>query len=140
MPRQLLRRLRFHIATPGENRRRWRVTRGDVVALAKSYGISLPQLQNADNADNAETPTGLSSEDEKDGYEFWTRMVETTGPGVCCAGRSAPSQCGVVTGPGFSLPNQPHQVRTTAYHDSSGPNSRSDAHSAINCRRLGEAI
>ena len=42
-----------------------------------------------------------------------------------------PSQYGVVTGPGFSLPNQPDQVRTTAYHDSSGSDSRSDAHSAI---------
>lgn len=51
--------------------------------------------------------------------------------GVCCAGRSAPSQCGVVTGPGFSSPNQPDQERTTAYHDSSGPDSQSDAHSAI---------
>ena len=50
---------------------------------------------------------------------------------MCCAGRSAPSQCGVVTGSGFSSPNQPDQVRTTAYHDGSGPDSRSDAHSAI---------
>ncbi len=49
---------------------------------------------------------------------------------VCCAGRSAPSQCGVVTGPSFSSPNQPDQVRTTAYHDSSGPESRSDGHGA----------
>ena len=51
--------------------------------------------------------------------------------GVCRAGRSAPLQCGVVTGPDFSSPNQPHQVRTAAYHDTSGPASRSDAHSAI---------
>ena len=50
---------------------------------------------------------------------------------MCCAGRSAPSQCGVVTGSGSSSPNQPDQVRTTAYHDGSGPDSRSDAHSAI---------
>ncbi len=49
---------------------------------------------------------------------------------VCCAGRSAPSQCKMVTGPGFSSPNQPDQERTTAYRDSSGPNSRSDAHCA----------
>ena len=34
-------------------------------------------------------------------------------------------------GSGFSSPNQPDQVRTTAYHDGSGPDSRSDAHSAI---------
>ncbi len=50
--------------------------------------------------------------------------------GLCRAGRSAPSQCEMVTGPGFSSPNQPDQVQTTAYHDSSGPNSRSDAHCA----------
>ncbi len=36
----------------------------------------------------------------------------------------------MVTGPGFSSPNQPAQERTTAYRDSSGPNSRSDAHCA----------
>ena len=41
---------------------------------------------------------------------------------------SAPSQCEMVTGPGFSSPNPPDQERTTAYRDSSGPNSRSDAH------------
>ena len=29
---------------------------------------------------------------------------------------------------GFSSPNQPDQVWTTAYHDSSGPDSRSDAY------------
>ncbi len=50
--------------------------------------------------------------------------------GLCCAGRSAPSQCEMVTGPGFSAPNQLDQERTTAYRDSSGPNSRSDAHYA----------
>ncbi len=37
----------------------------------------------------------------------------------------------MVTGPGFSSPNQPDQERTTAYRDSSGPDSRSDAHCAI---------
>ncbi len=36
----------------------------------------------------------------------------------------------MVTGPGFSSPNQPDQERTTAYRDSSGPDSRSDAHCA----------
>ena len=36
----------------------------------------------------------------------------------------------MVTAPGFSSPNQPDQKRTTAYRDSSGPNSRSDAHYA----------
>ncbi len=50
--------------------------------------------------------------------------------GVCRAGRSAHSQCEMATGPGFSSPNQPDQERTTAYRDSSGPNSRSDAHCA----------
>ena len=49
---------------------------------------------------------------------------------VCGASRSAPSQCERVTGPGFSSPNQPDQERTTAYRDSSGPDSRSDAHCA----------
>ncbi len=52
--------------------------------------------------------------------------------GVCCAGRSASSRCEMVTGPGFSSPNQPDQERTTVYRDSSGPNSRSDAHCAAN--------
>ncbi len=52
------------------------------------------------------------------------------GTGVCCAGRSVPLQCEMVTGPGFSSPNQPDQERTTAYRDSSGPDSRSDAHCA----------
>ena len=33
-------------------------------------------------------------------------------------------------GPGFSSPNQPDQERATAYRDSSGPDSRSDAHCA----------
>ena len=41
-----------------------------------------------------------------------------------------PWQCEMVTGPGFSSPNQPDQERTTAYRDSSRPNSRSDAHCA----------
>ena len=50
---------------------------------------------------------------------------------VCCVGRSEPSKFGVVIGPGFSSPNQPDQVRTTAYHDSSGLVSRSDVYSAI---------
>ncbi len=36
----------------------------------------------------------------------------------------------LVTGPGFSSPNQPDQERATAYRDSSGPESRSDAHCA----------
>ena len=48
--------------------------------------------------------------------------------GVCCAGRSAPSQCEMVTGPAFSSPSQPDRERTTAYRDSSEPVSRSDAH------------
>ena len=51
--------------------------------------------------------------------------------GVCCAGRNAPSQCEMVTRPGFSSPNQPDQERSTAYRDSSGPDSFSDAHCAI---------
>ena len=34
--------------------------------------------------------------------------------GVCCAGRSAPFECEMVTGPGFSSPNQLDQERTTA--------------------------
>ena len=41
-----------------------------------------------------------------------------------------PSQCEIVTGPGFSSPNQSDQERTIAYRDSSGPDSRSDAHCA----------
>jgi len=45
---------------------------------------------------------------------------------VCCADRSAPSQCEMVTRPGFSSPNQPDQERTTAYRDSPEPDSRSD--------------
>ncbi len=36
------------------------------------------------------------------------------------------------TGPSFSSPNQPDQERTTAYRDSSGLESRSDAHCATN--------
>ncbi len=47
--------------------------------------------------------------------------------GLRRAGRSVPSQCEMVTGPGFSSPNQPDQERTTAYRDSSGSDSRSDA-------------
>ena len=47
--------------------------------------------------------------------------------GVCCAGRSAPAQCEMVTGPGFSSPGQPDRERTTACRDSSEPISRSDA-------------
>ena len=39
-------------------------------------------------------------------------------------------QCEMVTGPGFSSPNQPDQERTTAYRDSSGPDSRAHAHCA----------
>lgn len=62
-------------------------------------------------------------------YPVASRAPDRTG--MRGADRSAPSQCGVVTGPGFSSPNQPDQMRTTAYHDSSGPDSQSDAHSAI---------
>ncbi len=47
---------------------------------------------------------------------------------MCCTRWSTPSLCEMVTGPGFSSPNQPGQVWTTAYRVSSGPNSRSDAH------------
>ena len=39
-----------------------------------------------------------------------------------------PSECEMVTGPGFSSPDQPDQERTTAYRDSPGPDSRPDAH------------
>jgi hypothetical protein len=42
--------------------------------------------------------------------------------------RSALSPCELVTGQGFSSPNQPEQERTTAYRDSSGPESRSNAY------------
>ena len=49
---------------------------------------------------------------------------------VCRAGRSVLSQCEMVTGPGFSSPNQPDQERVTAYRDSPRPDSRSDAHCA----------
>ena len=41
-----------------------------------------------------------------------------------------PWQCEMVTGPGFSSPNQPDQERTMAYRDSSGPDSRAHAHCA----------
>ena len=54
-----------------------------------------------------------------------SRSLDRTG--VCCAGRSAPSQCEMATGPGFSSPNQPDQERTKAYRDSSGPKLRPDA-------------
>ena len=50
--------------------------------------------------------------------------------GVCRAGRRAPSECEMVRGPAFRSPDQPDQERTTAYRDSSGPQSRSDAHCA----------
>ena len=36
----------------------------------------------------------------------------------------------MVTEPGFSSPHQPDRERATAYHDSSGSNSRSDARGA----------
>ena len=36
----------------------------------------------------------------------------------------------MVTGSSFSSPNQPDQERTTAYRDSSGPDSQLDAHCA----------
>ncbi len=52
--------------------------------------------------------------------------------GVCCAGRSAPSQCEMATAPRFSSPNQPDQGRTKAYRDSSGPGSRSAPRCATN--------
>ena len=57
-----------------------------------------------------------------------SRLLDRTG--VYGAGRSAPSQCEMVTGPSFSLANQPDQERTTAYRDSSGSDARSDAHCA----------
>ena len=54
-----------------------------------------------------------------------SRLADRTG--VCGARRSAPSECEIVTGSSFSSPNQPDQERTTAYRDSSGLESRSDA-------------
>ncbi len=53
----LLRRLRFQKASPGKTKRRWRATRAEVEALARSYGVALPQEPNAENAKNAETQT-----------------------------------------------------------------------------------
>ncbi len=50
--------------------------------------------------------------------------------GVCRAGPISPSRCEMVTGPSFSSPNQPDQERSTAYRNSSGPNSEPDAHCA----------
>ena len=38
-------------------RRQPRVTVADVEALARSYGVALPQDANGENADNAETPS-----------------------------------------------------------------------------------
>ena len=57
------------------------------------------------------------------------RSLDRTG--VCGAGRSPPSKREIVTEPRLSPPNQPDQVRPTAYRDSSGPDSRSDAHCGI---------
>ena len=53
----LLRRLRFEKAPPGKTQRRWCATRAEVEALARSYGVALPQEQNAENAKNAEMQT-----------------------------------------------------------------------------------
>ncbi len=58
--------------------------------------------------------------------------------GVCGAGRSAPSQCKMVTGPGCSSSNQLDKERTTAYRASAGPDSRPDAHCATNVGNWGE--
>ena len=41
--------------------------------------------------------------------------------GVCCAGRSAPSQRKMVTGPRFSSQIRPNQVEAMAYRASAGP-------------------
>ncbi len=49
---------------------------------------------------------------------------------MCCAGVGTLSAHETTTGQGFSSPNQPDQERTVAYCDSSGPESRSDVHSA----------
>ncbi len=59
--------------------------------------------------------------------------------GVCCAGRSAPSQCEMVTGTGFSSPNQPDQEGTTANRASSGPESWPDAQCATIIRDCEES-
>ncbi len=50
--------------------------------------------------------------------------------GVYCAGRSAPSQGELVTGPRCSSPNQPDKERITTYRASAGPESWADAHCA----------
>ena len=57
---------------------------------------------------------------------------------VCCAGRSAPSQCKMVTGPGCSSSNQLDKERTMAYRASAAPDSRPDAHCATNVGNWGE--
>ena len=49
---------------------------------------------------------------------------------MCRAGRSVPSRYEKLTGPGLPSSNQPDRERTTAYRDSSGPISRSDAYCA----------
>ncbi len=43
---------------------------------------------------------------------------------MCCAGRSAPSQCKMVMGPGCSSSNQLDKEPTTAYRASAEPDSR----------------
>lgn len=60
---RLLKRLRFEKAPPGKTRRKWRTTCADIESLARSYGMALSQEQNAENAGNAETPTGEQEED-----------------------------------------------------------------------------
>ncbi len=57
---------------------------------------------------------------------------------VCCAGRSAPSQCKMITVPGCSSSNQLDKERTMAYRASAGPDSRPDAHCATNVGNWGE--
>ncbi len=82
------------------------------------------------------TPNNRHSEDHA-GLPFLTHSGHCGSPSggiqvarqircVICAGRSAPSECEIVTGPGFSSPNRPDQERATAYRDSSGPNSQPD--------------
>ena len=58
---KLLSRLRFTKATSGKSRRRWRITREDVEAVARSYAITLPEESNAENVENAETSNGASA-------------------------------------------------------------------------------
>ncbi len=70
----------------------------------------------------------LNEQDTAATHPVASRSPDRTG--VCCAGRSAPSQCKMATAPRFSSPNQPDQERITAYRDSSGPKLRSDAHFA----------